>query len=61
MENTNMKTFKVIFTVDDNGTKRRGEMEVNANTSGEAINKLREALEQIGVTNITIVTSNEIK
>jgi hypothetical protein len=56
-----MKTFKVIFTVDDNGTKRRGEMEVNANTSGEAINKLREALEQIGVTNITIVTSNEIR
>ena len=55
------KTFKVIFTVDDNGTKRRGEMEVNANSSGEASEKLLEALKQIGVDKVTIVTSNEIR
>jgi biopolymer transport protein ExbD len=55
-----MKTFKVIFTVDDNGTKRRGEMEVNANSSNEAAAKLIEALKQIGVDKVTIITSNEV-
>ena len=56
-----MKTFKVIFTIEDNGTKRRGEMDVNANTSNEAIEKLRAAIESLTPgAKVTVVTSNEI-
>jgi hypothetical protein len=56
-----MKTFKVAFTIDDMGTKRRGEMEVKANTSGDAINKLRAAIETLTPgAKVTIVTSNEV-
>ena len=56
-----MRTFKVSFTIDDMGTKRRGEMEVKANTSGDAINKLRTAIESLTPgAKVTIVTSNEV-
>jgi hypothetical protein len=55
-----MKKFKVIFVVDDNG-KRRGEVEIKANTSIEASNQVADALKQINVTKVTIVSSNEIK
>ena len=56
-----MKTFKVSFTIDDMGTKRRGEMEDKANTSGDAINKLRAVLESLTPgAKVTIVTSNEV-
>ena len=56
-----MKTFKVIFTIDDMGTKRRGEMEVKANSSGEASDKLRAAIESLTPgAKVTVVTSNEI-
>ena len=56
-----MKKFKVIFTIEDMGTKRRGEMEVNANSSGEAVNKLRAAIESLTPgAKVTVVTSNEI-
>jgi hypothetical protein len=55
-----MKKFKVIFVVDDN-EKRRGEVEIKANTSIEASNQVADALKQINVTKVTIVSSNEIK
>jgi hypothetical protein len=56
-----MKTFKVSFTIDDMGDKRRGEMEVKANSSGDAINKLRAAIESLTPgAKVTIVTSNEV-
>jgi hypothetical protein len=56
-----MRIFKVSFTIDDMGTKRRGEMEVKANTSGDAINKLRAAIESLTPgAKVTVVTSNEI-
>jgi hypothetical protein len=56
-----MRTFKVSFTIDDMGTKRRGEMEVKANSSGDAINKLRAAIESLTPgAKVTIVTSNEV-
>jgi hypothetical protein len=56
-----MKKFKVIFTIDDMGTKRRGELEVKANSSGEASDKLRAAIESLTPgAKVTIVTSNEI-
>jgi hypothetical protein len=55
-----MKKFKVIFVVDDNG-KRRGEVEIKANTSIEASNQVADALKRLNAKNITIVSSNEIK
>jgi predicted deacetylase len=56
-----MKTFKVSFTIDDMGDKRRGEMEVKANSSNEAQEKLRAAIESLTPgAKVTIVTSNEI-
>ena len=56
-----MRTFKVSFTIDDMGDKRRGEMEVKANSSGDAINKLRAAIESLTPgAQVTIVTSNEV-
>jgi len=55
-----MKKFKVIFVVDDNG-KRRGEVEIKANTSIEASNQVTNALKRLNAKNITIVSSNEIK
>jgi hypothetical protein len=55
-----MKKFKVIFVVDDNG-KRRGEVEIKANTSIEASNQVTDALKRLNAKNITIVSSNEIK
>jgi hypothetical protein len=55
-----MKKFKVIFVVDDNG-KRRGEVEIKANTSIDASNQVTDALKRLNAKNITIVSSNEIK
>lgn len=55
-----MKKFRVIFTFQDN-EKRRGEMEVEANTSGEAIKKVTDLLSGIGAKGVTVVTANEVK
>lgn len=55
-----MKKFRIIFTVketDDN--KKRGEVVIKAKNSLDAIDKVREALLQINIKDITIVSSNE--
>lgn len=56
-----MKQFRVIFTVkEDDGDKKRGEVTTKAKDSMDAINKVREALSQMNINDVTIVSSNEI-
>jgi hypothetical protein len=55
-----MKKFRVIFTIKDtDGEKKRGETITKATNSMDAINKVREALSQMNIKDITIVSSNE--
>jgi hypothetical protein len=55
-----MKKFRVIFTIKDtDGEKKRGETITKATNSMDAINKIREALSQMNIKDITIVSSNE--
>lgn len=55
-----MKKFRVIFTIKDtDGDKRRGETITKATNSIEAINKVREALAEMNIRDVTIVSSNE--
>jgi hypothetical protein len=55
-----MKQFRVIFTVKEtDGDKKRGEVVTKAKNSMDAINKVREALSQMDIKDITIVSSNE--
>jgi len=56
-----MKKFKVTFTINDTGEKRRGEVEITAKDSIDASNQVSDALKKIGAKSITIVSSNEIK
>ena len=56
-----MKKFRVIFTVKEiDGDKKRGEVVTKAKDSMDAINKVREALSQMDINDVTIVSSNEI-
>jgi hypothetical protein len=56
-----MKKFRITFTIKDtDGEKRRGETIINAKSSIEAINKIREALAEMNIKDITIVSSNEV-
>jgi len=55
-----MKRFKVVFTFQDN-EKKRGEAEIEANTSSEAIKKVTDWLAGIGAKGVTVVTANEMK
>jgi hypothetical protein len=56
-----MKKFEINCTFTDNGTKRTGVMVIEANSSNEASNKIMETLKKLGATNITIISSNEVK
>ena len=56
-----MKKFRVIFTVKEaDGDKKRGEVITKAKDSMDAISKVREALSQMNIKDITIVSSNEV-
>jgi hypothetical protein len=56
-----MKKFRITFTIKDtDGEKRRGETIINAKSSIEAMNKIREALAEMNIKDITIVSSNEV-
>jgi hypothetical protein len=56
-----MKKFRVIFTVKEvDGDKKRGEVITKAKDSIDAISKVREALSQMNIKDITIVSSNEV-
>jgi hypothetical protein len=56
-----MKKFRVIFTVKEvDGDKKRGEVITKAKDSIDAISKVREALSQMNINDVTIVSSNEI-
>ena len=56
-----MKKFRIIFTIKDNdGEKKRGETITKAKNSLDAIDKVREALLQMNIKDVTIVSSNEV-
>lgn len=56
-----MKKFRVTFTIKDtDGEKRRGETIINAKSNTEAMNKIREALAEMNIKDVTIVSSNEV-